>query len=275
MRWGRGSRLLFALLLAAAGASGQGTDRNPFSGSQEAVAAGRKLYMTSCAGCHGPGGEGGRGPRLSQNGRIRGAQDGRLFDSIKNGVRGSDMPPSPLGTDQVWQLVSFVRSVNAPAYESPAVGDAAAGEKLYGGKGRCSGCHAIGGKGGVLGPDLSHIGMTRSVAQLREALLKPSERPTEGYGGVTVIRRGGEKIQGVVKNNTNYAIQVLDRAGNLHLLDKADLEEIVFRRGSLMPGDYGTRLTRQEQNDVIAFLSRQAVRIPEKEDEQEARGRRR
>jgi putative heme-binding domain-containing protein len=266
---------MFRIALLAAAATGaacaQPPEKNPFAASGEAVEAGRKLYLTSCAGCHGPGGEGGRGPRIAQNGRIRGATDARLYDSIKNGVRGSDMPPSPLPEDQVWRLVTFVRNVNAPAYESPQAGDASRGETVYMGKGGCASCHALRGRGGVLGPDLSHIGMTRSMPQLREALLRPSERPTEGYAGVRVIGRDGRRLQGVAKNNTNYAIQVLDREGKLHLLHKADVAGIVFRRASLMPEDYGKRLTRQEQNDVLAFLSRQVVRVPEPEEAETGR----
>ncbi|MEZ5398148.1 MAG: c-type cytochrome [Bryobacteraceae bacterium] len=251
--------------MLAASLLAQAPDSNPFAKSTEAAEAGRKLYMTSCAGCHGPTGEGGRGPRIAQNQRLGRAPDARLFDSIKNGVRGSDMPPSPLPADQIWRLVTYVRAINAPAYEAPSTGDPAAGEKLYA-KGNCANCHAIRGKGGALGPDLSHIGMMRSVAQLREAILKPSERPTEGFAGVTATFRDGRKIQGVAKNNTNYGIQILDREGNLHLIDKADLSALAFRKNSPMPGNYGTRFNRQEQNDLIAYLARQAIRVPEKEE---------
>ena len=63
--------------------------KNPLDGQPEAIEAGRQLYLSSCSGCHGPNAEGGRGPRIAQNGEIRGATDGRLFNSIRNGVRGS------------------------------------------------------------------------------------------------------------------------------------------------------------------------------------------
>ena len=46
-------------------------DRNPFAGQPEAVAAGRKLFATSCSACHGANGEGGRGPNLTMGRAIR------------------------------------------------------------------------------------------------------------------------------------------------------------------------------------------------------------
>src|SRR4029453_11158255 len=39
--------------------------KNPAIGNPEAIAAGTKLFLASCAGCHGPdGGGGARGPNL-------------------------------------------------------------------------------------------------------------------------------------------------------------------------------------------------------------------
>lgn len=238
--------------------------RNPLAGKAEAVEAGRLQYLTSCSGCHGPTAEGGRGPRLTNNSGVRGASDERLFDSIKNGVRGSDMPASPLPEEKIWQMVTYVRMLNARAYESQVPGDVEAGRQVFQGAG-CVQCHRIRGEGGLLGPDLSNIGASRSVAQMRESILKPSARPTEGYGGVTVTLRSGTRVAGIAKDNTNYAIQVMDAQGQLHLIDKRDVTEIVFRQESLMPGDYRERLSRDQQRDLIAFLSRQAIRTASKE----------
>jgi putative heme-binding domain-containing protein len=240
--------------------------KNPVAGDEKALEAGRNLYMTSCSGCHGPTGEGGRGVRLAQNGDIRGATNTRLFDSIKNGVRGSDMPASPYPEDKIWQLVSYVRSINASAYESKLPGVPEKGALIFDGKGGCRGCHMIRGKGGVLGPDLSHIGVARSMVQLHEAIAKPSERPTEGYTGVEVTTRTGTVIKGVAKDNTNYNISVLDAKGTLHVLRKVDLKAVVFAKESPMPADYAKRLSKEEMNDLIAFLSRQAVRIPKSDE---------
>ena len=242
--------------------------KNPLEANPAALEAGRKGYMTSCSGCHGPNAEGGRGPRLVKSSGVRGMNNRRLFSTIKDGVKGADMPPLNLPEERIWEIVTYVRALNAPAFESKVPGDAAAGDALFWGKAGCARCHSIRGRGGLLGPDLSTIGLTRTVAQIRESIVKPDERVTEGYRGVTVVLAAGGKISGVARDHTNYSIQVLDAKGNLHSIDMRNVKELEFPRGSLMPGDFEMRLSRKEIEDLIAYVSRQVVRIPVKEEEQ-------
>jgi cytochrome c oxidase cbb3-type subunit 3 len=238
------------------------SDRNPLAGQPDAALAGGKLFATSCSGCHGVNGEGGRGPNLAEGRRIRRVPDRALFNSIRSGVPGTDMPPTNLPDDDTWRLVAFVRNLGAPAYESKLEGDMDAGSSIFFGKGSCAGCHMVRGQGGFLGPVLTDIGAERTVPQLRESILKPSARIVEGYQGVTVTALDGKEISGVARNNDDYSIQILDRQGRLHLISKDKLREVVFHRDSPMPADYSKRLTPEEITNVIAFLGRQSVRPP-------------
>ena len=192
----------------------------------------------------------------------------RLFSTIKDGVKGADMPPLNLPEERIWEIVTYVRGLNAPAFESKVAGDSTAGDALFWGKAGCAGCHAIRGRGGFLGPDLSTIGLTRTVAQIRESIAKPDERRTEGYRGVTVALASGTKISGVARDHTNYSVQVLDAKGNLHSIDMRKVKQIEFTKGSLMPGDFETRLSKTEMDDLVAYLSKQVVRVPVKEEEE-------
>ena len=72
----------------------------------EAVEAGGKLFGTACAGCHGPHGEGGRGPKLNGGGMIGGAPDERLLSSITHGVKGTGMPPFENRTSFAKRVIS-------------------------------------------------------------------------------------------------------------------------------------------------------------------------
>jgi hypothetical protein len=72
----------------------------------------------------------------------------------------------------------------------------------------------------------------------------------------------GAKLSGVARNDDNYSVQILGAKGDLHLLSKADLREVLFQKNSLMPADYARRLTPDEISNVLAFLSRQSVRPP-------------
>lgn len=246
-------------------------DRDSEPGAQymkntAAIAEGKTLFLTVCSGCHGPNGEGGRGPSLIEARNIRRAANTDLFDWIQKGIPGTDMPPAPLPDENIWQLAAFVRNLSAPAYEQPLPGDPEAGSEVYFGKGGCVKCHMIRGQGGLLGPDLSNAGATLKQVQLREAVVDPSKRITEGFAPVIVKLKDGKTIQGVAKNFDNYSMQVLANDGALHLLPKVQLESVVYRAESWMPGDYETRLTAGELDDLVSFLSRQAIRIPASEE---------
>jgi len=251
------------------------SERNPLAGQPDSILAGKKLYAASCSGCHGANAEGGRGPNLAEGRQIRRLNDTALFASIKKGVPGTDMPPTNLPDDQIWQVAAFVRDLSAPAYESKLPGNPEAGAEIFFGKGRCAGCHMVRGRGGYPGPDLTDIGALRTVFQLREALLKPSARIADGYEGVTVRLADGSTINGVARNNNNYSIQILDSKGELHLIAKDKVRDTLFRKSSLMPEDYGKRLTSDELANVLAFLGSQSVRPPGEREPSRTRGNRR
>jgi len=53
---------------------------------------------------------------------------------------------------------------------------------------------------------------------------------------------------------------VLDREGNLHLVSMQNVEQLKISARSVMPDDYGRRLSAQELQNLYAFLARQALR---------------
>lgn len=236
------------------------SEKNLVLGTPEAVEAGGKLFATACAGCHGRHGEGGRGPRLSEGDLVRGASDDRLFASIKNGVKGTSMPPFNLPDLQIRQLLGFVRSFSAPAAESPVPGNAESGAVLFYGKAGCGGCHSVRGRGGFLGPDLTNAGSEHSLLQLRNAVLTPRLLVNGDYRAARVVLESGKTLDGVLRGATNYAFQFQTADGELHRLAAEDLKEITYRDGPLMPGDYSKRLSAAELEDIFAFLARQTVR---------------
>ena len=67
-------------------------------------------------------------------------------------------------------------------------GNVAAGEAVFFGKGNCSSCHEINGRGGIVGPDLSAAG-TRTPDALRAKILNPNAAPG-GRGGGRTSRDG-------------------------------------------------------------------------------------
>jgi putative heme-binding domain-containing protein len=244
-----------------------------YMGEPAAIAAGGALYQTACSGCHGPKGEGGRGSDLVNGRGVRRADDETLFERIQKGVPGTDMPGFPFPDEQVWQLTAFVRSLSAPAFDWKVPGDIEAGRAIFEGKGGCVNCHSIRGNGGHLGPDLSVIGHTRTVELLKESILEPSKRIPENYIPAEAVTNDGKRIKGSILNRNNYSLQMIDGKGELHLLPASEVREIVFQKGTWMPQNYGQRLSEDELQNVIAFLSRQAGHPSATSGERRRRGR--
>ena len=69
--------------------------------------------------------------------------------------------------------------------------------------------------------------------------------------------KSGETIQGVIKNENNFSIQVMDRSYQIHLLNRDEVAQIEYGTESLMPHNYGQILSSGEIQDLLAFLSRQ------------------
>jgi putative heme-binding domain-containing protein len=174
------------------------------------------------------------------------------------------MPAFPLPENNIWQIATFLRSLSTPAFLVPVSGDVRAGADIYQ-KQNCSSCHMIYGHGGFLGPDLTDIAASRTVKQLRQSILKPADRPIQGFAGVTVTTKDGEHITGIAKNYSDYSIDILDANGHLHLLDTADLLSLDFSSQSLMPSY--SHLSTQVIQDLLAFISRQTVRPDARPDQ--------
>src|SRR5262245_45282478 len=163
---------------------------NPLAKNKAAVDAGRDQFNSGCAVCHGPTGQGGRGSRLADIERVQKMADARMFEVIKEGVAGTQMPPSSLSDNQIWQLVSFIRSLNLSAVEQDVPGNSSAGELQFFASGQCSGCHMIRGRGGLIGPDLSNVGARRSADKLRKSIEAPDAFIEPGYAKVEAVTLG-------------------------------------------------------------------------------------
>ncbi|MFN7919962.1 MAG: carbohydrate-binding family 9-like protein [Bryobacteraceae bacterium] len=247
------------LAQAARGGGGRGARSAPASSAD--VKAGREIYNRSCTMCHGlDGAAGDRAPALGAQRRYLRRTQSELFDAIKNGIKGTLMPASPLGETDINKMIAFIFSIRATAIDVDVAGDATRGETVFFGKGGCSGCHMLRGRGGIIGPDLSNIGAERKLEDLKQALVAVRPDIPRGYRPAVVTLADGKQIRGVIKNEHNTSMQLLGMDQKIHLLDGDKIRDVKYEDQSLMPNGFDKKLSATEFQDLLALLSRQARR---------------
>ena len=169
-----------ALFLSASFGTAQtisDTPNNPFANDPAAIATGRSIFGGTCSACHGEGATGGRGPALNTGNFTHGNGDYDLFQTIQAGVPGTQMPTfSSFPADDIWRVVTYIKSLSAHAGSAPVNGDAKAGEAVFFGNASsgkasgCAGCHEVDGRGLDLAADLSAEG-SKPAGAIRDGVL--------------------------------------------------------------------------------------------------------
>ena len=145
--------------------------------------------------------------------------------------------------------------MKALAKEATDTGDPHRGEIVYRrNELACVMCHAIGGVGGLVGPDLTSIGASAPVDYLVESLFYPNRKIKEGYHSVMVETLDGEVIAGVKVSETTDQMTVRGPTGLESVLPKARIQA-TQSTGSMMPSGLADSLTHQERLDLFRFLS--------------------
>jgi len=258
------------LLTMAAAAFPQTT--NPYAADSKMAKAGEFQFRINCAFCHGLGARGGgRGPDLTRAHKPHGDSDAELFGTISNGIPGTAMPSNGstgqgvgMTDEEIWQVITYLRSVEVKAPTIP-VGDAAHGKQLFYGDANCSGCHMVQGRGGRLGPDLTTVGSARAADYIVDSVLHPSRRLAQGlleatkefpqeYETVTVVTSEGKEIKGVTLNEDNFSVQLMDASERVYMFEKDKLRSFQVSRVSLMPVYDDAVLNDKDLQDIVAYL---------------------
>jgi cytochrome c oxidase cbb3-type subunit III len=225
------------------------------------------LFRVHCAPCHGPQGEGGRGPSLAVRTLPRAPDDAALSAVIALGIPGTQMPATRMTAEESAQLVAFVRSLGR-TQTAVVPGDRASGERLFWSKGNCGQCHSVGPRGGHIGPDLTDIGARRGGAYLRTSILEPEAEIPENFASyrkviyvpdnylrVEAITSDGKRITGARVDEDTFTIQIRDDQDHIYSLRKDELRELKKEWGkSPMPGYRGV-FTDSELQDLVAYLA--------------------
>jgi putative heme-binding domain-containing protein len=152
---------------------------------------------------------------------------------------------------------SATQAHNIPAMAASAAqnGDPHRGELIYRRPAlACIACHAIGGAGGKVGPDMTSIGASAPMDYLIESVVNPGAKIKEGYHSVIIQTKDGKSITGQLLRSSGGSSVIRDGSGaEITLADSMIAEKT--DAGSLMPGNLIGSLTPQETDDLFKFLS--------------------
>lgn len=229
--------------------------------------AGRQLFQTHCTVCHGPQGDGGKGTNLAQPRLPRATDDQALASIITFGIPGTEMPRTRMTEEQLVNVIAYVRSLGAMPAE-PLHGNAQRGEQIYRGKGNCAQCHALYGRGGTLGPDLTDIGARRGPRYLTESLTDPEAAIPDSFTSyqkvmllpdnflqVRIVTRDGRRDTGARVNEDAFSIQIRYVTGHIDSFLKEELQELHKDWGRSPMPSYREVLSVTELEDLVAYLA--------------------
>lgn len=176
------------------------------------------------------------------------------------------MPANGIEDSEIWAIITYLRSLS-PVPQTIQKGNVSKGEAMFRGSAGCATCHMVNGKGGLLGPDLSRVGASRSRQYLVESIRTPDTELSDGmsdpnnhyvspliYDTVTITLQNGEKITGVAKDEDTFSIQLMDTSQTLRLYEKSELKSVQHEKKSLMPAYDGATIPPAALDDLLAYL---------------------
>lgn len=217
---------------------------------------GRTTFNASCSECHGLDGRGtDKAIDIAASASIQNLTDAQIARIISEGVVEEGMPAfRSLNENQLRALVGYVRVLQGKGEAAALPGDPKQGQEIFFGKGDCARCHSIAGRGGFMGPDLTNHALTSSADSIRDEIIRSPRAPAVRYRMAVLTTATGGRLEGLVRNEDNFSVQLQTADGNFHLLRKSALKSFEYSASPLMPTDYRSRLSDSDLNDLASYL---------------------
>jgi putative heme-binding domain-containing protein len=134
---------------------------------------------------------------------------------------------------------------------SSATIDKTRGEIVY--QEQCATCHAIGGKGQLVGPQLDGIG-NRGPARLLEDILDPGRNVDAHFRLHLIKRKDGTTFAGLERGQLGELLICVDAAGKEHRIPKNDIESNTETGLSLMPAAFAHAIPEADLLHLVGWL---------------------
>jgi len=119
----------------------------------------------------------------------------------------------------------------------------------------CVKCHSIGDEGTAkVGPNLLGVGTRYPREELIRSVLEPSSRIFTGYEMTVLATEDGKIFQGIIKNENEELIELVDTRGETITLRANSIEERKKSNLSAMPNGLEKGMSLTDFSDIIAYL---------------------
>ena len=119
-------------------------------------------------------------------------------------------------------------------------------------RGACTKCHTSINQNTPLAPSLQGIGKGQKPEYLVESVLFPSKIIKTGFETERIVTKSGKMLTGLVKED-GAVLRVMNIDGEVRV-PKADIEERMVQKISLMPEGQEKVLSKEEFLDLMAYL---------------------
>lgn len=198
----------------------------------------------------------------------RGEWSSALLEAIESGK----LPPSELATEQ-WAFLKSSPDGNIAKRAQALAGSrgaitadraaivqkllplaAKAGDPIHGKEvfnANCAVCHAFNGTGGKVGPNLTGIG-SRDPKDILIDILDPNRSVEANYRS-WIVSTGDETYAGRLESETQTTVEILDSAGQKHVIQRKDIKQMNTNGSSIMPNGFES-LPEPDLSALLAYL---------------------
>jgi len=113
-------------------------------------------------------------------------------------------------------------------------------------KAACYSCHAIGYRGGNIGPDLTRIGSIRADRDLLEAIVFPSASLVRSFEPISVATSDGKIYNGLLRGETADELRLATGVNQEARIARREIDEIRPGTVSIMPAGLDQQLSHQD-----------------------------
>jgi len=124
----------------------------------------------------------------------------------------------------------------------------------------CFKCHATGGVGPKIGPDLSNL-IHRDYASVMRDIVNPSFAINPDYIGHIIALKDGQVLTGVLRDEGGQLI-LGDEKGSSTKIVRSEIDQMKPSQVSVMPAGLHEKLTKEQLRDLMTYLLTSPPHMP-------------